>query len=275
MVTVRSVTRAKQPKDQILQVDDTAVHLLTKGRGEPSLLLHGLGGPWGWLAFHDLMARHDHLIVPDHPGFGRSERPAWLETIQDMVFFYLRFLDTLNLNDVNLIGFSLEGWIAAELAVLWPHRIKRLILVDPLGLKVDGTPIPDIFYVDPATVRGLAVHQNPASDEADVLYPATVPLEEAEGRDCNQRTAALLTWRPYMHNPSLHVRLRRLANLPTLIVWGRHDGIVTMAHAESYHQAMPGSQLVALEESGHSPELEQPQELAQAVYEFTQGRQSS
>ena len=261
-----------RPQEQRLKIQDATVYLLGGGHGEPILLLHGFAGPWGWLTFHDLLAQRAHLIVPDHPGFGRSELPSWLESIHDLAFFYQCFQDALEWDRVTVVGFSLGGWVAAELAALCPHRIKRLILVDPLGLRVDSASIPDIYFTGPEAVRELAVYQSQASKEVDVLYPNSMSSEE-EGavRERNERTAAMLTWRPYMHSPTLPVRLRRLANLPTLLVWGRHDRIVTLDHAAAYQKAIPGSHLVVLEKCGHSPEVEQPLVLAKAIQEFAQG----
>src|ERR1700681_1109102 len=111
----------------------------------PLVFLHGAGGHTGWMAFLDELSRDFTVYAPEHPGFGRSDDPPWLDEIGDLAYFYLDFLETLGLDQAHLIGTSLGGWIAAELAVRSTARLASLTLVGAVGITAEGEPIPDIF----------------------------------------------------------------------------------------------------------------------------------
>ena len=132
-------------RSEFLSVADTRIHMLRGGRGAPLLVLHPEFGANQWFPYHDRLAQHFHLVAPDHPGFGHSDRPEWLDGIDDLVFHYVDLLDALELERVAVVGTSLGGWIAAELAVAHPARIDRLVLVGAGGIKVDGVERFDLF----------------------------------------------------------------------------------------------------------------------------------
>ena len=152
-----------------LAVRGCNIGLMRGGAGRPLLMLHGAGGAGRWLPFMaDLAARHD-VIVPEHPGFGASDTPDWLDTIPDLACFYLDFLDQLDLTGVDLVGFSLGGWIAAELAVRNTRRLASLTLVGAAGIHVPG------------------VRRSTRFSQRRAAHPRHVPRSEARRRDARAR----------------------------------------------------------------------------------------
>src|SRR5687767_13690756 len=114
------------------------IGLTRAGAGQPLVILHGASGPGTWLScLPELAGRHD-VILPEHPGFGSSDTPDWLDNVGDLANFYLDFLDQDDLDNVDLVGFSLGGWIAAELAVRNTSRLASLTLVSSVGINVRG-----------------------------------------------------------------------------------------------------------------------------------------
>jgi len=244
------------------------LQLIKGGGGAPLLILHDELGHPGWLRFHEALAQQYTLHIPSHPGFGKSERLEWVMSIRDLATWYLDALDELAVGRVPVIGFSLGGWLAAEMAAMCPESFEKLVLVGATGIKPPSGQIYDMFLEvtkEFLTASYLAPEKTP---EFPQICPEKPEPEQTETWEMAREEACRLGWRPYMHDPSLPHLLRRLRKLPTLIVWGRQDAIVPVSAAEAYHASIPGSELAILDNCGHHPEVEQADEFVRRVQAF-------
>lgn len=255
---------AAGPREDYLELRGNRVHYFRAGSGPPLLFLHGTGSAGAWLPVHAKLAERFEVIAPDHPGFGLSDRPDWLEGIDDLVIHYLDLLDALGLDRVHVVGTSFGGWVAAELAVSHAQRLRRLVLVDAAGLHVPGAPLPDVFWMSPEENVRIVVH-----DQALAEQMLAAPADEAalQLRIKGQTTLALLAWNPYLHNPKLARRLYRVT-VPTLVVWGEHDRLIPPAHGEAYAAGIPNARLAVVPNCGHLPHYEQLEEFVRLVRDF-------
>ena len=249
-----------------LTVHGIELEVLRRGTGRPILALHGFDTIDPAAPFLDLLARHGEVIAPSSPGFGQSPRPKDFDKVYDLVHLYLGTLDALPGGKVTLIGFSFGGWLAAEVAAACGHRLDKLVLVDPLGIKIsdrETADILDIFNRSPDLVRRASWHDpdrfardyNAISDEALVVCAR------------NREALCLYAWHPYMYNPQLPRWLARIA-VPTLLVWGASDHVVTPDYGRAYSRLIPGSRFVLIEGAGHHPEIEQPEAFVERVAAF-------
>ena len=258
-----------------LEVGVVDLELLEAGEGRPLLYLHGFLEPAGWSEHLELFARGYRVLAPAHPGFAGSSRPEWMESVEDLAYLYLDLIARLDLRDVSVLGHSLGGWVAAELAVRCSHAIGRLVLVDAVGLRTLPTPagpaggsIADWLALDPATVRRLAWH-----DEGAMPCPLELPgdpdlSEETLVRLFQDREAASrYGWKPFFHNPRLAPWLHRVS-APTLVVWGEHDGIVPRNVGQAYAEAIPDARFELVPAAGHLPHLERPRAFVELVRAF-------
>jgi pimeloyl-ACP methyl ester carboxylesterase len=255
-------------KEDLLPVAGRDVQLFSGGDGPPLLYFHGAGTYW-WLPAHDRLAARRRVLLPVHPGFGRSPAREEIESMDDLVFHALDVLDALRLERVDMVGLSLGGWLAAELAVRHPERLGRLVLVDAAGTRVPGVERPDLFLCPPARAREL-LFADPASELARTVVPDAPPPDRLETALRGREAAARLLWNPHVQYRKLTSRLHRVT-APTLIVWGAQDRLLPLALGEAYQRGIAGSRLVTLERCGHLPPLEQPERFAEIVLEFLAG----
>ena len=252
------------------------ISVLRGGSGPPVVYLHSAAGEATHAALEDLAGDHD-VIVPVFPGFGESEGLEAIDGIEDAAFHLLDVLDGLELRAPAVVGLSLGGWLAAELATRSPERVGKLVLVNPLGLHIEGAPIGQIFGRRPAELAAdlFADQSHPMaqmmcamSDKAgDVTRMAELPIALLLPMWQAMSATAKIGWNPYLHNPKLRSRLRRVS-APTLVVAGAADGLLPRAHPEAYAKDIPGARLEVLEGAGHMVPLEQPAEFAAVVRAF-------
>jgi pimeloyl-ACP methyl ester carboxylesterase len=236
-----------------ITIRDCRIRLMRGGSGSPLLFLHGAGGAGTWLPFLSRLAGKFDVLVPEHPGFGESDTPPWLDNVADLANFYLDFLDQLDLDGVHLVGHSLGGWIAADLAVRNASRLASLTLVAAGGIHVKGVAQVDTFLSnDEQRIRDLFHDQKLA--EAVMATALRVEAEEAALK--NRMTTAKLIWHPRSHDPHLRKWLHRI-DVPTLVIWGDHDRLFPKEYAAAYQQLIPGAKAVIIADCGHLPQIEQ------------------
>ena len=179
--------------------DGLTVRIDERGSGRPILVLHGGGGPQTVSGFAAALSTHAHVLTPIHPGFGGEPRPEWFNSIDDLALTYLELLELLDLRDVMVVGFSIGGWIAAELAVRDTTRLGSIVLVDAVGIQVDGHEIADVFSLTPDELSALSYH-NPAAFRID---PATLRPDQVAARAGNFQALGVYGREPGMCDPKL------------------------------------------------------------------------
>jgi pimeloyl-ACP methyl ester carboxylesterase len=252
------------PEPTRIVVRDTPVDLWRDGSGPPLLYLHGAGAGGRWLTFQERLAGRFAVLAPTHPGHGGSPPAEWIEHISDLAFHYLDLLDTLGLERAHVVGASLGGWIAAEMATMASHRLASMTLIDPVGIKVDGWIYPFLFGMELPQVIATVFH-NPAA--ALALAPPDMSNDTLALLYRQNTALARVAWNPYLYNPLLRRRLARITT-PTLLCWGAHDRLAPVVCAEAWRRAIPGAALRVFDGSGHVPHLEEPEAVAAAVIEF-------
>lgn len=241
------------------------VDVVRKGAGQPLVMLHGGGGPLSGMPFADKLAETFEVIAPVHPGFSGSAIPDHFDRVDDLAFLYLDLLDTLELSDVILMGFSFGGWTAAELATMNNTRLAKLILVDPVGVKVGGREdrdIADVFALPAEEMKRRLFY-----DPANAPDPANMTDAQLQIVAANRTALAVYTWEPFMHNPKLPHRLHRIG-VPTHFIWGASDGLVTVDYGRAFARMIDGAELTVIERAGHAPQAEQPAAFIDAVLAF-------
>jgi pimeloyl-ACP methyl ester carboxylesterase len=250
-----------EPKETMVQQNGCRVLLRRAGRGAPLLFLHGAVGFPGWLPFFDKLSERFEVIAPDHPSFGRSTTPDWLYEVGDLAYFYLDLIDTLRLDGIHLVGHSMGGWIALELAIRSSARLKTLTLMNAAGIRIKGKPIADILIMDREDLTRAAI-----ADPRLVAEQLALPLspEVQEQLALNRVAAARLAWQPRFFNPHLSKWLHRVT-LPTQIVWGDRDGIIPPDYAAAFHALIPNSKVLMVPGTAHSPHVEKPDVVLGAI----------
>lgn len=254
--------------EQTVEAAGTSLQIVRGGAGDPLLILHDELGHSAWQRYHEDLAQGNALHLPSHPGFGASPRLEWVMTVRDLAGWYLRALDELGLGSVNVIGFSMGAWLAAEMAAICPHQFKKMVLVGPMGIKPPEGEIFDMFVVtaQPYLAEGFIGREESAVYQS--LFGGEITPEQREFWEVAREQACRLAWRPYMYDQALPHLLPRAKSVPTLIVHGEEDAIVPISAAQLYNESIPGSRLVTVASAGHRPELEQPEQFVKLVNDF-------
>ncbi|MCU1529872.1 MAG: hydrolase [Frondihabitans sp.] len=249
-------------------MDITALTLtetgLEPGTAPTALVLHGGGGPFTVANIAEHLAATHHVITPTHPGWNGTARPDDLDSIPGLARLYLDLLAKRDLHDDVVIGSSLGGWIAAEMAATdAAARIGRLVIIDGGGIEVESEPMVDFFSLDP---RGVAEH---SWYDADAFFvdPATLDPARVRAQRANMQTMGVYAGDPYMHDPALPARLADIT-APTLLIWGAADRVFTPGYGRAYAGLIPGARFELVERAGHLPHLERPEVTLELVDAF-------
>lgn len=251
-------------RERDLSVRGTRIRVRSAGSGPPLLYLHGAGDSGTWRPVLSELGTDRTVIRPDHPGFNDSDDFPDVDSVHDLAFFYLDLLDELGVDRAAVVGSSLGGWLAADLATIEPARVDRLVLVGAAGLRAE-VDTPDMFTCSPAELAELTWATPQA--RADAVAQASALEEDPAAFERylrNRMTTAHLGWNPYLHDPKLPGRLHRI-RCPVLIVWGEADRLLPPAYADRWREELPHADLAVIPDAGHLPHVEQPDAFLKAV----------
>lgn len=246
-----------------------AWEVLHGGTGKRLLFLHGEEGQRGWLTHHQKLAERFTVLAPTIPGVGGSVRPAWAESVPALAKCYLALLDQLKWDNCTLVGASLGGWIAAELATLEPKRFDALVLAGAQGLPTGAYDVPDLFLTPYRRYISFG-YAEPEGAAFSAAWPEASTEEAAEQDLEITELAALVGFKPYMHDRALSGALQRFAN-PALLLWGDQDRLTPPPVAQAYKAALSKAQLTTIPHAGHYVHLDQPAAFAAAITRFMEG----
>ncbi len=254
--------------DRTTQIAGVDLHIVKGGDGDPLLILHDEMGQTARLHYMEDLARDFTLHMPAHPGFGRTQRVEWIVNMRDLASWYLRALEELGLERVNVLGFSLGGWLVAEMACQSPQIFRKMALVAPVGIRPPTGEILDMFLIVAREYLEAGILDPSTTQEFPSFCPEEPSPEQVESWEVAREEACRLGWRPFMYHPALPHLLGRLKDLPTLLVWGEQDAVIPTSAGEAYQQAIQGARLEILPNCGHHPELERTVEFVGLVRNF-------
>ena len=249
------------PNKHVALFSETLTLALTdQGEGRPYLILHGGAGPASVAGLADALAKDARVIVPTHPGFSGEPRPSWFSRIEDLVLAYLALIERLDLKNLTVVGNSLGGWLAAELALRHSDRMAAIVLLNAVGIDT-GSPdksIVDPMAVEPARRVELSFH-NPQKFAVIPTGPQLAVMA------ANQQTLRVYAGQPaFMHDPGLRSRLSGIS-VPTLVGWGESDRIVDADYGRRFAQSIPGARFETISEAGHFPQIERLDEVLRLI----------
>ncbi len=247
------------------EVGADTLTVMDAGSGETLVFLHGAGGP-RWTPMLELLGQSFHLLAPCHPGFAHAPLPDWLQGVDDLAFFYLDWMKERGLQGVHLVGHSLGGWLAAEIAIRSTQRLASLSLLAPAGVAVAGAPFGEILnWSGEDYARATYVREDLIAARI-----ASLPNLDPKIETANRKSVRRIAGQPFLHNPKLPHWLHRI-DLPTLLVWGDQDRIIPTACAEVFQREIEHARLVLMAQSGHGLHTERPAETSRAIIEFIRG----
>jgi pimeloyl-ACP methyl ester carboxylesterase len=255
--------------EEVTQVAGTNLAIIKGGTGKPLLVLHEELGYSGWMSWHAALAKDHTLMIPIQPGLGKSPKIEWIRNIHDLALFYSWVVRDLNLAPLDVIGSSVGGWIAAEMATINPKQFRKMVLVAPAGIKPPEGEIADVFSITAHTSLNLSVLDREVP-EFKKLYGGERTPEQFEAFEDARTENARLTWEPIMSSYGLPHFLEGVKGLPTQIVWGREDAVVHVSAAEAYRKALKNTDVNVMiyNSCGHRPEIEKSAEFIKLVHDF-------
>jgi pimeloyl-ACP methyl ester carboxylesterase len=260
------MTMLESATQRVVRLKNCQVAYMRAGSGPVLFFLHDGYGERRWEPFMAGLAERYDVIVPDHPGFGRSEIPDWLDNIHDLAYFYLDFFAALDLRDVHLVGHAFGGWLACEIAVRDAAALATLTLVAPSGLRVPGLRKRDVFLMTREAIVAESFH-DPAVASAILAVPRSDDDVDVEIK--NAAMYARLAWQPRLYDPHLAKWLDRIAT-PTMLLWGDDDRIIQPAYADEFARLIPASRVETIRDCGHVPQIETPAVFVRAITNFHQ-----
>jgi pimeloyl-ACP methyl ester carboxylesterase len=233
-----------------------------QGQGRPFLILHGGAGPASVSGLADALSKNGRAIVPTYPGFNNEPRPDWFARIDDLALAFLALIEKFNLANVVVIGNSVGGWVAAEMALRHSPRIAAIILLNAAGIDT-GSPdkkMVDPMVVPPAERLALSFH-NPQRFAVIPSGPQLAVMAQ------NQRTLRVYGGET-LHDPALRSRLAHIT-IPALVAWGESDRVVDVDYGRLFASSIPGARFELIREAGHFPQIEQLDEVLHLLGDFT------
>jgi pimeloyl-ACP methyl ester carboxylesterase len=245
-------------------IGGVAMRLRRAGKGPPLLVLHHDIGTPDRLPVYDALAAHFDVLLPEHPGYGHSERPEWMRHPRDLAVLYRWLLSDLGIARASLLGLGFGGWVAAEMATMAPADLDRLVLVGPMGVKP-----PEGDILDQALVSHIDYARAGFQDAAAfaAVYGEEPSTDQLVEWDLCREMSFRIAWKPYMHSQTLP-HLLGAVRASALVIQGEHDAVVPRSAAEAYAARLPAARLEVVAGSGHCVEMERPAELVRLVSTF-------
>ena len=235
----------------------------TEGTGV--LVLHGGAGPRTVAGISNALSEHVYVVTPTHPGFDGTPRPDRFDTVADLAVAYLDLLDTLDLKDVMVIGNSVGGWIAAEMALRDNQgRIGALTLLNAVGIHAHMV---ENRVVDPRTMAPTDISQLSFAKPEFRPDFASFTDEQRAAAAANQKTLAVYGGDHFTYDPKLRARLHRIT-IPVLVIWGEEDGIAPLKYGRGYADSFPNGHFVQIADAAHFPQIEQLGATLGAIGDF-------
>ena len=258
------------PVEKEVLIFGQKIHYVGAGSGPAVILLHGLGGSAGaWQPNIGPLADRFHVFAPDQIGFGKSAKPLVNYRIRTYVDFLDQFCKQLKIERATLVGSSMGGWIAAAFTAAFPDRVEKLVLVDAAGYAPSKDVDPRTFYgLNPTTREGMKVllakifYNKFFQTDAAIDASIAARLAAGDGYTINSITESIIRGEDFIDNSVKTIKR------PTLIIWGRHDGLVPVSDGERFNRDIAGSKLVVFEECAHVPSFEKSAQFNEAVINF-------
>lgn len=266
-----SQAHAPVPKETV--VFGQKIHYLEAGSGPTVILLHGLGGSSGaWLQNIGPLAEKFHVIAPDQFGFGKSDKPLVNYRVRTYVDFLDQFCKQLKIERASLVGNSMGGWIAVAFTAAFPDRVDKLVLENAAGYAPpEDFDLRSLFGLNPTTREGMKVlaakvfYNKAFLTDAAIDQALSFRLAAGDGYTIHSIVESILRGEDFLDNTVKSIKR------PTLIIWGREDGLVPLANGERFKKDIAGSQLVVIDQCGHVPNIEKAAEFNTTVMKFLTG----